>query len=35
MKGYYFMLANVPLETVNWVGVGVLKGLGKIQRIPI
>ena len=35
MKGYYFMLAIIPLETVNWIGVGVLKGLGKMHWIPI
>lgn len=35
LKAYFFILALIPLETVNWVAVGVLKGLGKMHWIPI
>ncbi len=34
MKAYYYILVIVPIDTVSWIGIGVLKGLGKIKYIP-
>ncbi len=28
------MLLMIPLDTVNWIVIGILKGLGKIKVLP-
>ena len=35
LPSYYFMTLVIPLNTLNWIAIGILKGLGRIRYLPL
>lgn len=34
LPAYYIMTLVIPLDTLNWIAIGILKGLGRIRYLP-